>query len=150
MADDDEFDDDAEYEPRRSKISWKGLLKGLAIMVIIIAALYMLNQGWGNGALMTGGIMLMCIGTTLMNLRMPKRKKIKTVYSIYKCSVAACGVKELHEFKEGDYVFKTIGPCFKCSGSLYIDQIFAVQSLPEKSARMARPEGGPSVLPGDD
>ncbi len=148
--DEDEFDDDVEYQPRKSKVSLKGLLKGLVTMVIIIAALYMVNSGWGNTAMMTGGFMLMCIGTTIMNFRPPKRKKIKTVYSIYKCSVAACGVKELHEFREGDYVFKTIGPCFKCSGSLYIDQIFAVQSLPEKSARMARPENGPSVMTGDE
>ncbi|MEX2682772.1 MAG: hypothetical protein Q6373_014370 [Candidatus Sigynarchaeota archaeon] len=149
--DEDEFDDDVEYQPRKSKVSVKALLKGLGIMVIIVAGLYMLNQGWGDSALMTAGFMLTCIGTTLMNLHPPKRKKIKTVYSIYKCSIAACGVKELHEFKEGDYVYKTIGPCFKCSGgSLYIDQIFAVQSLPEKSARMARPENGPSVMPGDE
>ncbi len=146
----DEFDDDVEYQPRKSKFSWKGTLKGLGIMVIIIAGLYMLNNGWGNTALMTGGFILMCTGSTLMNWHPQKKKKIKTVYSIYKCSVAACGVKELHEFKEGDYVFKTIGPCFKCSGSLYIDQIFAVQSKPETSARMVRPENGPSVMPGDE
>jgi hypothetical protein len=145
----EEFDDDVEYQPRKSKISPKGLLKGLGIMVIIVAGLYLLNNSWGDTALMTGGFVLMCVGSTLMNFHPPKKKKIKTVYSIYKCS---CGVKELHEFKEGDYVFKTIGPCFKaaCSGSLYIDQIFAVQARPEGSARMTRPENSPSVMPGDE
>ncbi len=94
--------------------------------------------------------MLLCIGSTLINLPRRKAKKIKQVYSIYKCSVASCGIKELHEFKEGDYVYKTIGPCYKCAGSLFIDQIFAVQVKADSIAKMNRPETGPSVLPGDE
>lgn len=111
-------------------------------MVIVIIGLFLINLFWGNLEYSAAGFMLLCIGSALINWRPPKKKKVKQVYSIYKCSEPACGIKELHEFKEGDYVYKTIGPCFKCGGILYIDQIFATLTKVEGQIKVnqAQPE----------
>ncbi|HME51543.1 MAG TPA: hypothetical protein VKM55_04955 [Candidatus Lokiarchaeia archaeon] len=118
------------------------MLRGLATMIIVVVGLLIVNSNWGNLVVSGAGFMLLCIGSALINWRPPKKKKVKQVYSIYKCSEAACAIKELHEFKEGDYVYKTVGPCFKCNGELYIDQIFATLTKVEGQIKVnqARPE----------
>nr|MDO8110804.1 hypothetical protein [Candidatus Sigynarchaeota archaeon] len=145
MNEEEEFDDDEEYVPRKSKISLKSVLKALGTMAVVVTGLYLINLNTGDTTSWAAGFMMLCVGSTLINYRAPSKKKIKQVYSIYKCSVASCGIKELHEFKEGDYVYKTIGPCFKCSGSLYIDQIFAVLTKAEGQIKMARANSGAST-----
>jgi hypothetical protein len=142
MTNEDEFDDDVEYQPRRSKISVKSALRGLATMIIVVVGLYIVNSFWGNFAISVAGFMLLCVGSALINWRPPKKKKVKQVYSIYRCSDPACAMKELHEFKEGDFVYKTVGPCIKCNGELYIDQIFATFTKVEGQIKVnqARPE----------
>ena len=137
----EEFNEDEEYIPKRLKISAKSVLKGIGTGAVIVLGLYFLNQGLGNTGAFALGFILLCVGSTLINLPRRKRKKVKQVFSIFKCSVPDCGVKELHEFKEGDYVFKQVGPCFKCDeGFLYIDQIFAVFSKPSDRVRITTPD----------
>ena len=111
-------------------------------MIIVVIGLFVVNNFWGNLVLSGAGFMLLCIGSALINWHPPKKKKVKQVYSIYKCSDPECALKELHEFKEGDYVYKTVGPCFKCNGALYIDQIFATLTRVEGQIKVtqARPE----------
>jgi hypothetical protein len=137
----DQFNDDEEYVPKRSKISAKSVVRGIGTGVVIVLGLILLNEGVGNTGLFALGFILLCAGSTLINLPRRKRKKIKQVFSIFKCAAPNCGVKELHEFKEGDYVFKKIGPCFNCDeGFLYIDQIFAVLSNPSDRIRITTPD----------
>lgn len=137
---DEEFDDDEEWEPKKTKISLKSLLKGLGIMVIVVSGLLLMNMNYGEAWSMSVGFLLLCIGTFLINYKGKKKKKVKQVYTIYKCAVKSCGVKALHDYKEGDYVYKRIGPCFKCDeGTMYIDKIFAVFKREEDKLKVSRP-----------
>ncbi len=132
----EEFDDEEEYVPKKSKFPWKGVLKGAGIMVVVVTGLYLVNQGWGDVTLSSAGFVMLCLGSALINLRVPRKKKIRQVFSLYRCNATDCGIKELHEFKDGDFVYKEIGPCFKCDGLMYIEQIFSVKTREEERIRM--------------
>ncbi|MHA1681665.1 MAG: hypothetical protein ACTSUE_11705 [Promethearchaeota archaeon] len=138
---DDEFDDDEEYEPKKSKIPIKSVLKALGIMVFVVAGMLLMNQGFQDPSVYAVGFILICTGSCLMNLPSRKKRKVKHVYSIYKCNASGCGIKELHEFKDGDYVFKRIGPCWKCeAGVMEISQIFSVEKLPREKIKISEPD----------
>lgn len=105
-------------------------------MTLVVGGLWLFNQGWGDVTMSTSGFILLCAGSTLVNVRAPRKKMVRHVYSIRSCT--ACGARELHDFKEGDHVFKQIGPCGKCdTGSLLIEQIFSVQAPRDGRVKMA-------------
>ena len=83
---------------------------------------------------------MICFMSILMNYKPKKPKKVKQVYSIYKCNNDACSIKELHDFKDGDYVYKKLGPCWKCDGWMSISQIFAVEVREKERKRISEPQ----------
>jgi predicted membrane channel-forming protein YqfA (hemolysin III family) len=48
----------------------------------------------------------------------------ETVITVIGCK--NCDMREERAFVQGDYIFKDMGPCKKCSGSSYIKAIYAV------------------------
>jgi predicted membrane channel-forming protein YqfA (hemolysin III family) len=48
----------------------------------------------------------------------------ETVMTVIGCK--NCDMREERAFVQGDYIFKDMGPCKKCSGSSYIKAIYAV------------------------
>ncbi|MFX0101797.1 MAG: hypothetical protein ACFFCS_19690 [Candidatus Hodarchaeota archaeon] len=134
---DEEFNEDEEYDVKKEKFPVKAFLKGILVIFIAIFAMYLMNYNWGNTIAIYGGITLICMASILMNYKPPKPKKVKQVYSIYKCN--ACNIKELHDFKDGDYVYKKLGPCWKCDGWMSISQIFAVEVKEKERKRISEP-----------
>jgi len=53
------------------------------------------------------------------------------VLSVVLCS--NCGFKVVRAFAEGDFVYKEVGKCQQCSGTMRVDSIYA-----EESARKSR------------
>lgn len=48
----------------------------------------------------------------------------ETVMTVIGCK--NCDMREERAFIQGDYIFKDMGPCKKCSGSSYIKAIYSV------------------------
>ncbi|MHA1793028.1 MAG: hypothetical protein ACTSVI_10320 [Promethearchaeota archaeon] len=144
---DDKFNEDEEYEPKKSKFPVKGVLKGIVIMILFILGMFLINQFWGNISYFVLGFMLLCLASYLLGYKSPKKKKIKHVYSLYQCMNPSCNIRELHEFKEGDYIFKRLGSCWKCdSGELVIIQIFAVETESKHGIKVSEPTKAPDPL----
>lgn len=57
-------------------------------------------------------------------------RAIKTV-TVLQCE--KCDYKEEREFQVGDYVFKRVGECMKCKGSIYISMIYGLPEKPSPS-----------------
>jgi len=82
--------------------------------ILMVAGLALLVASWG--IYFIGGRPLQSTGTASEN-----------VITVIGCK--GCDVKEERPFSEGDYVFKEIGTCKKCSGTSYIRAIY---SIPKK------------------
>ena len=134
----DEFNEDEEYEVKKGKFPAKGVLKGIITIIIVVIGMFLMNLNLSNPFALYGGITLICISSIMINYKPRKPKKVKHVYSIYKCN--DCNIKELHEFKDGDYVYKKLGPCWKCDGWMSISQIFAVEIKPKEKIRISEPQ----------
>jgi len=61
-----------------------------------------------------------------------KLLKLPQVITSVKCTNETCNYKEERLFQEGDYIFKNIGKCPKCNNDLYIDAIYAFESINKK------------------
>lgn len=54
----------------------------------------------------------------------PKEESAENVITVIACK--SCGQTEERAFEKGDYIFKDMGQCKKCSGSSYIKSIYAI------------------------
>ena len=46
----------------------------------------------------------------------------------------SCGLREVREFKEGDFIFKEVGDCPRCQGKLLITSIFREKEVSPRRA----------------
>lgn len=145
---DEEFDEDEEYDPEEARIPVKNILKALGLMGFVVTGMLIVNYFWQDPYLNMLGFMLVCVGSCLAGYKGKKRKKVKHVYSLFKCTSSACGIKELREFKEGDYVFKRGGPCWKCDdGTMEIAQIFSVELEDKDKIKISTPDASKRIEP---
>lgn len=79
--------------------------------VLMIAGLALLAASWG--IYFIGG-------------RSLQRAEISTENVITVIGCRGCDIREERPFSEGDYVFKEVGPCKKCSGISYIRAIYSI------------------------
>ncbi|MHA1370677.1 MAG: hypothetical protein ACTSWN_03385 [Promethearchaeota archaeon] len=138
---DDEFNEDEEYEPKKRRPPVKSILKAIITISVGVLGIFLVNRFWTNTFGLTSGFFLLCLASTLLSQREKPKEKVKHTYSLYQCNNDACGIKELHNFKDGDFVFKKIGPCWKCkSGWMFIHQIFAIEIKAKDRIRLSSPE----------
>ncbi|MCP4763666.1 MAG: hypothetical protein GY870_17985 [archaeon] len=109
----------------KKKFNWKSFLKGtLSFIFMGIAYLSIFYTSLGFF-----GIILMCFASLFM-ISLPKKKNVvRQTLSRAKCE--NCGVQLVRDFKDGDFVFKKVGYCSKCSNPLIIFDIYSVK-LKEK------------------
>jgi predicted nucleic-acid-binding Zn-ribbon protein len=72
------------------------------------------------------GLILLIISWAIyfMGLKQIKPQTTENVITVIACK--NCDYREERPFMEGDYVFKEIGKCKKCSGTSYIYAIYLV------------------------
>lgn len=128
----EEDEEDIEKILKR-KISWKALLKSILGIILFVGSIFLIQYSQRGESINTTyfilGIMLMCIASSVMVPNPKKKKEVLHTVSILKCE--KCGVERVHDYKDGDYVYKDTGiPCEKCDGSY---KILCVYSLKLKS-----------------
>jgi hypothetical protein len=96
----------------------------------IVEALLILQSGEGESAIYQLAIGVFGVGaSSLIFLRFRKRMTLlrqalpPTIITIIECK--KCGLKSLRNFVKGDFVFKSVNECKKCSEPMLITGIYA-------------------------
>ena len=109
-------------------VSFKSVIKNLFfIALIILGALFIYLPkilpdqitSW------TVGFMLICFGTTLIQMQKSPSDPIRQTLTILICKL--CGLTKVRNYEKGDFVFNKKGKCDKCDDSLEIKQIYSVR-----------------------
>jgi len=108
---------------KKSKISIVSMILTMgAFILFLISTIF--NESY-NQVLMFIGIALLMSSWAIFffGYKQPQipSEKILTIIGCRNCDY-----REERQFMEGDYVFKELGPCKKCSGSSYIMGIYLV------------------------
>ncbi|MHA1410195.1 MAG: hypothetical protein ACTSQY_07825 [Candidatus Odinarchaeia archaeon] len=139
MSEDEQLTEEQKEEQEQKKKE-----RNMRIALTIIGAILM-----GVGALllfyavvdpaflwlgMIGGMILLMFAFNLLSIGLrpppPLIQKVNTV-TVIKCY--SCDYTEIRDFKKGDYIFKELGECPKCSGVKYIKTIYTIS--PEKNKK---------------
>ncbi len=106
-------------------ISFKSVLKNILVICLILAGAMMIY--FGSGDMMTNwiiGFMLICFGSTLMQIQKEQPDPIRQTLTILSC---VCGLTKVRNYERGDYVFNKVGSCDKCNETMEIKQIYSVK-----------------------
>ena len=123
------IEEENEEEILEKGISLKSVLKNLLIFALIILGAFVIYFGGsesntGNWML---GFMLICIGSTLMQVQKQPSEPIRQTLTILACKI--CGLTKVRNYESGDYVFgiSSSDKCSKCNDSMRIKQIYSVE-----------------------
>jgi hypothetical protein len=83
-------------------------------MIIMIAGLVLLAASWA---------------VYFMSGKTPPKEEAENVITVIACR--SCGQVEERSFAQGDYIFKDMGQCKKCSGPSFIKSIYSVSPKKE-------------------
>mgnify|MGYP000226889987 CR=1 FL=1 len=68
-------------------------------------------------------------------LRAPREKpSIRAFRVLTEITCQSCGLREVREFREGDFIFKEVGSCPRCQGKLLITSIFREKEVSPRRA----------------
>lgn len=133
MIDDSENEDPEELLKR--KISWKSVLKGIFVGIIMIGSVVIIQlsrMGVISGNWLWVGFILLCISSSLIVPRKHEEKPMRQTLSLLKCE--KCGIQKVRDYLDGDYIYKPVGVCSKCNEKMQIMEIYSVK-LKEKSKK---------------
>ena len=138
-------EEDDEEILRKKTITVKSALKHLAVLFfIVLGALFMyLGFGpdqWTNFFI---GFMLICFGTTIMQIQKQSPEPLRQTLTILACSL--CGLTKVRNFESGDFVFNKKGKCDKCNDSMEIKQIYSVKL--KKQTEPKKKQESPKLKP---
>ena len=114
----------------KRKISWKNLLKGILGFILLGCAFLLITlaqQGEEvNTTYFMFGIVLICLGSSIMMPNRKKKKELRHTISILQCE--ECGNKRVQDYRDGDFVFKkTDSQCEKCKNQFKIIEVNSVK-----------------------
>lgn len=114
-----------ERQPKFAIISI--LLTVGAFILFVLATIVDPLSNYSN-VLMIAGLALLAAswGIYFIGGRSLQRAEISTENVITVIGCRGCDIREERPFSEGDYVFKEVGPCKKCSGISYIRAIYSI------------------------
>jgi hypothetical protein len=124
-----------------SKISTYLMIIVLIVLALSIVALLLSVNTFIAGNTMVAGYLLV-IGFIAMGLSVyvlfQSRKraasmKIETPKVMTTIECRKCNIKNIREFKRGDYVFKDLEPCQKCNDNMIITAIYKEVKEKEKT-----------------
>jgi thiol:disulfide interchange protein len=125
----DEEEEDVEKLLKR-RISWKNMLKGILGLILLggaFALITIAQQGGGiNTLYLMFGILLMCMASSVMMPNRKKKKDLRHTISVLQCE--KCGTKRVHDYKEGDFVYKQTNiPCEQCHTNYKIIEVYSLK-----------------------
>ncbi|MHA1821366.1 MAG: hypothetical protein ACTSVC_12900 [Promethearchaeota archaeon] len=122
-------DEDKDVEELlKHKISWKSVLKTIVIFILMLISYFLIqfagkSGGGSNWSIL--GFTLLCIASSLMVPEKKEEKLVRQTLSNLKCE--QCGKVLIRDYKEGDYIFKRVGKCPECKGTMYVSEIYSVK-----------------------
>ena len=131
----------SETSSATSKISTYLMMIVLIVLALSIVALLLSVNAFITGNSMVAGYLLV-IGLIAMGLSVyvlfQSRKraasmKIEAPKVMTTIECRKCNIKNVREFKRGDYVFKDLEPCQKCNDNMIITAIYKEVKEKEKT-----------------
>ena len=120
------IDEEDDEEILKKKRSLKTILKNLLLIgLIAVGVLFMYIGGPDPTTNLIIGFTFICLGTTIIQMKRTPTDPVRQTLTILKCN--SCGVVEVRNYENGDFIFKAKGPCNKCSGTIEITQIYSVK-----------------------
>jgi uncharacterized membrane protein YfbV (UPF0208 family) len=113
---------------RQSKFAIISIVLTLGAFALFILATFVDTLSDYSPVLMTAGLALLIAswGIYFFGGRSVQKLEEDTENVITVIGCQSCDFREERVFAQGDYIFKELGPCKKCSGSSYIRAIYAV------------------------
>lgn len=113
---------------KKSKVSIMSMILTMGAFILFLIST-IVNHSYGQ-ALMFIGVALLMVSWAIFffGYKQPQVPSEK-ILTIIGCS--NCDYREERNFVEGDYVFKELGPCKKCSGPSYIIGIYSITTKKE-------------------
>jgi hypothetical protein len=131
----------SETSSATSKISTYLMMIVLIVLALSIVALLLSVNAFITGNSMVAGYLLV-IGFIAMGLsvyvlfqsrKRAARMKIEAPKVMTTIECRKCNIKNVREFKRGDYVFKDLEPCQKCNDNMIITAIYKEVKEKEKT-----------------
>ena len=119
-------EDDEEILTRR--VSLKTVLKSLFVILLIGLGAFIIYIGIFPGDQVLNfiiGFALICFGTSIIQYEKQPTEPDKQTLAIFKCR--ECGLKEVRNYSQGDFVYKISGNCVKSNNLMQIEQIYSVK-----------------------
>jgi len=124
-----------------TKISSFVLMIIFIVLALSLTALILATTAFGQGNEVVAGYLLLLgfLGVALSTYvlfqarRRILRLRIETPPITTTIECKKCGFKSVREFQRGDYVFKEVEPCQKCSDKMLITAIFREVKEKERS-----------------
>lgn len=141
------IDEEEDEDVLEKGTSWKNVLKNIFVIIMMIVGILFIYFGFGMDQTQSLflGFMFICLGTTLLQIQKEPKEPKKQTLTILKCE--SCGLAIVRDYQEGDYVYKEMGECDACDGTLKITQIYSVKLKDKKSKKkvesMKKPEPTP-------
>ncbi|MEM2001452.1 MAG: hypothetical protein QXS54_06460 [Candidatus Methanomethylicaceae archaeon] len=113
---------------RQPKFAMISILLTLGAFILFVLATIVDPLSNYSNVLMIAGLALLAAswGIYFIGGRSLQRAEISTENVITVIGCRGCDIREERPFSEGDYVFKEVGPCKKCSGISYIRAIYSI------------------------
>lgn len=121
----DEEDDDEDI--LKKGFTLKSALKNLVVIFFILMGAMFIYFGYGpdQWSNLFIGFFLICIGTTIMQVQKQTPDPIRQTLTIIVCGL--CGLINVRNYEQGDFVFQKTDDCNKCSKPMEIKQIYSVK-----------------------
>lgn len=131
------IDEEEEDEILNKGVSYKKVLKNVALIgIIIVGALFIYMGGTDQMTNFFIGFTLICIGSTLIQIQKQEEEPTRQTLSILKCE--KCEVTKVRNYESGDFVFKIIDSCENCDNIMKIKQIYSVKLKKSTAKKQAK------------
>lgn len=140
MIDEEEDDYERLFHKDRKQTLWK-ILKGVALISLMIVAYFLVQIGMGTEGGFTWtltGFMLLCVGSLFINVKKPKEEDHRQTLCVLKCTNPECEHVLVRDFMDGDYVHKHAVPCSKCTRDMEVTKIYSVKIVPATREEIAQ------------
>ena len=121
------IEEEDDEEILKKKTTLKSILKNLLLVLLIILGALFIYLGLGPDQISSWsiGFMLICVGSTLIQVQKNPSEPIRQTLTILTCK--SCGLTKVRNYDKGDFVFKKKDKCDKCDDFMEIKQIYSVR-----------------------
>ncbi|MFX1320938.1 MAG: hypothetical protein ACFFAQ_04750 [Promethearchaeota archaeon] len=121
------IEEEDDEEILKKGVTLKSVLKNILLVLLIVAgALFIyLDFGLDQFSRWSIGFMLICLGSTLIQMQKGPAEPLRQTLTILICNL--CGLTKVRNYVKGDFVFKKKDKCDKCDNLMEIKQIYSVR-----------------------